>query len=219
MAIAVVQQAGSNSGTSSVTSKTQAIGSATASGNLLVGTAGKRDNASWTTHPSGWTGTTDTIAAGTSRGITQDYLENCGAGAANPVWTFASQRAASHVIEFSGCATSGALDVHTTSDNAGGTTGVTGTTGAVAGAGVAVGALFTSGVITSCTSDGDHDYFPGGSGNYDLATADKLIASGTATITFSWTTSAANCGLIGVYKQAAAGGGVTVKTLAATGVG
>lgn len=224
MAIALVQDGKAGNNTSSSTSVAVTL-SATTAGNLLVASVGLKDGTGVSSITGGgtWVKAVDTGFDGISQTHEIWYCENCSSGVTSVTINYAATRSAAWVGEFSGAATTNALD---TTGSTNGTTGNTANPGPGSytpsqATGVAImGAVWanTSTTISArptgftAPTNGNSESGAASSTGTESDTVYK-IDPGTSAINLTWTISAARTwgATAAVFKQA--GGGGTTITL------
>jgi len=227
--IALLQSATGSVGGSNANSVTVTT-AATGSGNLLVAFVMVQGSAVTITPPANWTqvGATQGISGGTGS-VAMFERQNSASGVTSHIFSFsASCNAAVAFEEWSGVATSNALDQQVAKQNAKSATSATGTTAALAGSGElaiwglgvpATGVLTYSGITNSYVEDTSANATSSETTRaqatlfYNASVGSAATSSGA---TMSGTGGAGNTTILGVFRAAGAGTSLS-GTLAGVG--
>jgi len=226
MAAALVQSSPTAT-QASATTITTTFPSAPTSNNLLIGNIHTRS--STLTNPTGFT-TAISVLNGTNNDILRQAFKVSDGSETSQQWTGMEGSGADTIAcahEFSGMETSSVEDQEASAafTSPGGTSRQVGPTSAasqnevvyIAALGLRGAAISAESVNNGYTLVGNGDV----AGSTHLLDAYKIVTDGAAgDVTFSWTTTSVNMGLIQGYKTAAGGGGsVASGALSATGTG
>src|SRR6266568_5508136 len=218
MAFTRVQSATGSVGSSNANSVTVTT-SATGSGNLLIAFVTVQGASVTITAPANWTqiDTTQGVSGGTGS-IAMFYRQNSASGVTSHVFSFsASCNAAVAFEEWSGVATTGALDQEVAKQNAKSTSCTTGTTAALNGSGeLAIWGLGVFGTSLLTYSSVTNSYVEDTSSNASSSESSKAQATlfyntsvGSAATssgcTMSGTGGAGNTTILAVFKPTGAG--------------
>lgn len=215
MAYTLVQSQTGNTGSTTSTSVSVTT-TATGSGNLLVAAIQMAAKSETITAPAGWTLISNTNAGNGTASTAMFYLENSTAGVTSFAFSFSTAcNAAITFEEWSGVATSGALDTSVAAANGKTSTATTGTTAALAGTGelaiwcLGVGATSTltySSVLNSYVEDTASNSVSTASTKMEVTFFHNTAVGAAATssgCTMSGSGATGNTEILAVFKPAA----------------